>query len=94
MLDIDRKSGDDIYKKLTKEKKIVRLSHKLFVCTQALTQILNEMRNIIKKEGYLDLNNFKEHFNLSRKYLISYLDYLDSFSDIENTGGKRIIKSC
>lgn len=91
-LDIDRKSGDSVYKKLTKEKKIVRLNHKLFICTHALTQLLERMRGIIKSEGYLDLNNFKKHFNLSRKYLIAYLDYLDSFSDIVNTNGKRTLK--
>ncbi len=93
-LDIDRKSGDEVFKKLTREKKIVRLNHKLFICTQALTQLLEAMREIIKNEGYLDLNNFKAHFNLSRKYLIAYLDYLDSFGDILNTNGKRTLKSC
>lgn len=93
-LDIDRKSGDEVFKKLTREKKIVRLNHKLFICTQSLTQLLGAMREIIKNEGYLDLNNFKVHFNLSRKYLIAYLDYLDSFGDILNTNGKRTLKSC
>ncbi len=93
-LDIDRKSGDEVYKKLTKEKKIVRLNHKLFICTHSLTQLLERMREIIKSEGYLDLNNFKAHFNFSRKYLIAYLDYLDSFSDIINTNGKRTLKQC
>ncbi|WP_423786603.1 SelB C-terminal domain-containing protein [Helicobacter winghamensis] len=47
---------------------------------------------MIKKEGYLDINNFKTHLNLSRKYLITYLDYLDSFNDIENDNGRRIFK--
>ncbi|WP_299545830.1 selenocysteine-specific translation elongation factor [uncultured Helicobacter sp.] len=91
-LDIDRKNGDMIFKRLTKEKKILRLSHKLFIATEHLTTLLNTMREIIKQEGYLDLNNFKSHFNLSRKYLISYLDYLDSFNDIENHNGKRTFK--
>ncbi|CAM2895777.1 selenocysteine-specific translation elongation factor [Helicobacter burdigaliensis] len=92
LLDIDRQSGDEVYKKLTKEKKILRLSHKLFIEANALSQLLEKMRQIIKDEGYLDLNNFKNHFNLSRKYLITYLDYLDSFEDICNTNGKRTFK--
>lgn len=91
-LDIDRKSGDTIFKRLTSEKKILRLSHKLFICAEHLTKLLELMREIIKKEGYLDINNFKTHLNLSRKYLITYLDYLDSFNDIENDNGRRIFK--
>ena len=91
-LDIDRKNGDMIFKRLTSEKKILRLSHKLFICSEHLAKLLELMRSIIKQEGYLDINNFKSHLNLSRKYLITYLDYIDSFNDIENNSGKRTIK--
>ena len=91
-LDIDRKSGDAIFKRLTGEKKILRLSHKLFICADVLAELLALMRGIIKEEGYLDLNNFKKYLNLSRKYLITYLDYLDNFTDICNENGKRTFK--
>lgn len=92
LLDIDRQTGDSIFKRLTHEKKIVRLNHKLFICSDVLTRLLELMRGIIKQEGYLDLGNFKIHLSLSRKYLIAYLDYLDSFKDIVNTDGKRTFK--
>ena len=91
-LDIDRKTGDEVFKRLCKEKKIVRLSHKLFICAENLTKLLELMRKIIAKDGYLDINNFKSHLNLSRKYLITYLDYLDCFEDITNQDGKRTFK--
>ena len=88
-LDIDRKSGDRILKLLTSEKKVLRLNHNLFICAESLANILEFMRGIIKQEGYLDLKTFKKHIHLSRKYFIAYLDYLDTFSDIENNNGKR-----
>lgn len=91
-LDIDRQTGDSVFKRLTHEKKILRLNHKLFICSDVLARLLELMRGIIKKEGFLDLSNFKAHLNLSRKYLIAYLDYLDSFKDIVNTDGKRTFK--
>ncbi|TLD87271.1 selenocysteine-specific translation elongation factor [Helicobacter sp. MIT 05-5294] len=91
-LDIDRQTGDSMFKRLTREKKIVRLNHKLFICSDVLANLLERMRKIIEQEGYLDLGNFKQHFNLSRKYLIAYLDYLDSFGDIVNTDGKRTFR--
>jgi len=50
-----------------------------------------EMKIIIKEEAYTDIKNFKEKFPLSRKYLITYLGYLDKFSEIKNEGGKRSI---
>ena len=91
-LDIDRKSGDTIFKRLTAEKKILRLSHKLFICADVLAELLALMRGIIKQEGYLDINNFRQHLNLSRKYCITYLDYFDNFADIHNENGKRTFK--
>ena len=91
-LDIDRKTGDEAYKKLTQSKKIIRLNHKIFITSKALSELLEMMRNIIKKDGFLELNNFKEKLNLSRKYLIAYLDFLDSFEDIVNLDGKRFFK--
>lgn len=91
-LDIDRKSGDDALKKLCSSHKVIRLEHNLFITTNHLNQILALMRNTIKKRGYIDINNFKEILPLSRKYLITYLDYLDSFDDIIKVENKRIFR--
>jgi selenocysteine-specific elongation factor len=51
------------------------------------------MKNIIKEEGYINLKNFKEKFPLTRKYLITYLDYLDNFSQIKKVDDKRVFLS-
>jgi len=51
------------------------------------------MKNIIRNEGFIDISNFKEKFPLSRKYLISYLDYLDNFSEIKKEENKRVFIS-
>jgi selenocysteine-specific elongation factor len=48
------------------------------------------MKDIIKDEGYINLKNFKEHYPMSRKYLITYLDYLDNFSQIKKVDDKRV----
>ncbi|MDE6958602.1 MAG: SelB C-terminal domain-containing protein, partial [Helicobacter apodemus] len=88
----DRATGNLVLKQLTREKKVIRLNHKLFISAQSLSQLLALMRKILQDEGYLELNNLKNHLNLSRKYLITYLDYLDSFSDIINKEGRRFKK--
>ena len=50
------------------------------------------MREIITKQGYVDVNNLRERTHLSRKYLIGYLEYLDKFDDIECIDNKRFYK--
>jgi selenocysteine-specific elongation factor len=88
-LDIDRKLGDTILKSLTSNKQVVRLQHNLFIHGESLNKVIKIMREIIKEDGYIEISNFKKRVDLSRKYLISYLDYLDNFSDIKKIGNKR-----
>lgn len=59
------------------------MQHNLFIHADCLTKVVQEMKNIIKEDGYIDIKNFKERYPLSRKYLIAYLDYLDNFSQIK-----------
>ncbi len=90
-LDIDRKLGDNVLKSLTKKKLLIRIQHNLFVEVQVLSNLITSMKNIIKEEGYIDIKNFKQKYNMSRKYMIAYLDYLDQTSSIENKEGKRYL---
>lgn len=77
-LELDRKSGDNILKKLTQKGLVVRLSHNLFIEKQALEKLMQECLNLLKNQS-LDVQSMKEYFNLSRKYAIAYLEYLDKF---------------
>ena len=90
-LDIDRKMGDDALKSLTRAKKIVRLEHNLFVTTTALSVMMSHLREIMRKENGIDIKAFKEHFDMSRKYLVAYLDYLDNFDDVKKEGNRRVL---
>ena len=89
-LDIDRKLGDDILKSLTAKKQVIRLQHNLFIHFESLNKIVKTMKEIIKEDGYIELSNFKQRFDLSRKYLITYLDYLDNYSNIKKVENKRV----
>ena len=89
-LDIDRKLGDTILKSLTSKKQVIRLQHNLFIHFESLNKIVKAMKEIIKEDGYIEISNFKERFDLSRKYFITYLDYLDSYSDIKKVENRRV----
>ncbi|WP_066153593.1 selenocysteine-specific translation elongation factor [Aliarcobacter cryaerophilus] len=90
-LDIDRKLGDDILKALTAKKDVIRLQHNLFIHSQSLNKIIKSMREIIKEDDFIEIFNFKQRFDLSRKYLVCYLDYLDNFSDIKKVENRRVL---
>ncbi len=90
-LDIDRKMGDDALKRLTKSKKVVRLAHNLFVTTENLSVIMARLREIMKNEGFVDIASFRKFYDMSRKYLVAYLDYLDLYDDVKKDGMKRVI---
>lgn len=91
-LDLDRKMGDTILKSLTAKKQVVRLQHNLFIHAQSLSKIVANMKKIIQDEGYINIENFKKQYSLSRKYLITYLDYLDNFSQIKKIDNKRVFQ--
>ncbi len=91
-LDLDRKMGDDALKKLTKSRKVVRLAHNLFVTYENLQALTAQLKAIIRNEGYIEIANFKTHYpDLSRKYLIAYLEYLDKQSGIKTEGNRRML---
>lgn len=92
ILNIDKKLGDDVLKNLTKTKRVIRLSHNLFILTTELNKIMQSLREIIKNEGYIDVNIFKKHYDISRKYIIAYLDYLDNYGDIKKDENKRTLR--
>ncbi|MBM0637600.1 selenocysteine-specific translation elongation factor [Campylobacter sp. VicNov18] len=89
-LELDRKSGDNMLKKLTQKGLIIRLSHNLFIEKQALEKLVQECLNLLKNQN-LDVQSMKKHFNLSRKYAIAYLEYLDNFPQIIKECEKRIL---
>jgi selenocysteine-specific elongation factor len=89
MLDIDKTLGDNALKELTKSKKVIRLAHNLFITSTNLTNLIKELKAIIKQNGYIDIATFKKHYQLSRKYMVAYLEYLDNFSEIKKEGNRR-----
>ena len=89
-LDIDRKLGDDILKALTAKKQVIRLQHNLFIHFESLNKVVKSMKDIMKEDGFIGISNFKNKFDLSRKYLITYLDYLDNYSNIKKVDNRRV----
>jgi len=68
------------------------LSHNIFVSNNQLTILISELKDIIRKDGYIEISNFKNYYpNLSRKYIIAYLEYLDLQKDVKKEGNRRVL---
>jgi selenocysteine-specific elongation factor len=89
-LDLDRKGGDDALKSLTAQNKVIRLAHNLFISATNLQRAMETLREIIRKDGFAEVQNVKERLGLSRKYVVSYLEYLDRFEDIKRIDNRRL----
>ena len=92
-LEIDRVSGDNALKKLTGIGRVVRLTHNLFVTSKALNEALAKLKAIIAAQGFVNVTNAKEALNLSRKYIIAYLEQLDLDPNIVKNGTDRVLKA-
>ena len=92
-LEIDRVSGDNALKKLTGIGRVVRLAHNLFVTSKALNEALAKLKAIISAQGFVNVTNAKEALNLSRKYIIAYLEQLDLDPNIVKNGTDRVLKA-
>lgn len=91
-LELDRKSGDTILKKLCKENKVIRLAHNLFIEKNALNELMYEFLKLLQ-ENDLDVAFVKNHFDISRKYAIAYLEYLDkNYPEVTKIDEKRMLK--
>lgn len=88
-LDLDRLGGDNALKNLTAQNKVIRLAHNLFISATNLQRAMETLREIIRKEGYAEVQNVKEQLGLSRKFVVCYLEYLDRFEDIKRIDNKR-----
>lgn len=91
-LELDRRSGDEILKKLTKNGFIIRLAHNLFVEKNALENLIQQFLALLNTQS-LDIQSVKEQFNLSRKYAIAYLEYLDKQENVVRKQEKRFLKT-
>lgn len=91
-LKIDEKTAMNYLKYLINKEKIVRLDDKNYIASVVFHEYMKKIEEIARKRGYVDVNTLKEHFSLSRKFLIAFLEYLDKTGKFINKDNKRYLK--
>ena len=91
-LNVDENIAKNYLKYLLNKEKIVRLDDKNYIVKAVLQDYIKKIEIIAKRAGYVDVNILKEHFALSRKFLIGFLEYLDQTGKYINKDNKRYLK--
>ena len=75
---LNEKDGVELLKFATHSKRLVRISEDLHYNPEQIEKILNILRGFFKKNPDINVIQFKELLNVSRKYAIDLLEYFDS----------------
>lgn len=80
---------DGVIHYLVQNKKLARLPGGLFISAQALTRVTGELRS--SNLDSISVGDFKERFDLTRKWAIPILEHLDSTGVTRRVGDERQI---
>lgn len=89
ILQIDIKILRKILQDFQNDKKIIKVSEKIFITSEKLDFIMQEIRQILDNFDSVDIQIVKQKLQISRKFAIAYLEYLDNFKDIVNKNNIR-----
>lgn len=72
--------------------KLVAVSDQILFAPEAIAQMTNWVKSHIQSSGSLNLAQFRDHFNTSRKYAAAFLEYLDSVGITLRKNDIRLLK--
>ncbi len=79
-----------VFEYLLQEGAIVKVDEELYYSKATYDRILEKVREILTEQGFISLKEFKEAFNLSRKYAIALLEHYDNSKITKRDGNRRI----
>lgn len=88
-----RKSRSEIERALVlavRQNRATRLGNDLFFERDAFAHALAETKDVIAKRGSIQVADMTKHLNSSRKYVVPFLEYLDSIGITERRGNIRV----
>jgi len=77
-MELNEKDGIELLKFATHFKKLVRISEDLYYNPEQIEKIISILRRFFEKNSDINVIQFKELMNVSRKYAIDLLEYFDN----------------
>ena len=89
VLKIDQKQVSDILNILSKEKSIVRISDSLYLSASSYESMISSLKAFFSNKSEITVAEFRDILKTSRKFALSFLEYLDSNRVTLRTGDVR-----
>ncbi len=70
--------GEDVLAALVDLGRLVQVASEVIFRREDLDRMLSELRQLIQQNGPVTVAQVRDHFNTSRKYVLAFLEYLDT----------------
>jgi selenocysteine-specific elongation factor len=90
-LELDRQVGRRILQLMVKEHALVKLAENILVDSEALRQLIVDVRALKARGSTFGVKEFKELTGLSRKFAVPLLEHLDAQRVTRRVGDERVI---
>lgn len=87
------KQTRDILERLVHKKKAVKIKADIYIHSHAVDRLKDTILDYLKEKGEMAPGDFRSLFNISRKYTIPILEYLDEIKLTIRVGDKRVLRS-
>lgn len=88
---VDTKEKEEVIEGLLEEQLIVRVSEDLIYDKKVIDKFHEEIKAFIEQNKGMTMNDFREKYELSRKFTIALLDYFDRIKLTRRVGEKRLL---
>ncbi len=90
--ELNSKKKEDLFFALVKRKDIVRIDEDFYLIKQDYDELIKNMDQYFTSNEVLDIGNFRDMYDVSRKYIVAYLEHLDTAGYTKRTPSGRVKK--
>ena len=87
---IDTPAKQTVMDGLMEQDLIVRVSDELIYDKKTIEKLTEEVKEILKSQNEISMNDIRDRYNLSRKFSIALLEYYDRIKITRRVGDKRL----
>ena len=87
---IDTPAKQTVMDGLMEQDLIVRVSDELIYDKKTIEKLTEEVKEILKSQNEISMNDIRDRYNLSRKFSIALLEYYDRIKVTRRVGDKRL----
>ena len=87
---IDTPTKQTVMDGLMEQDLIVRVSDELIYDKKTIEKLTEEVKEILKSQNEISMNDIRDRYNLSRKFSIALLEYYDRIKITRRVGDKRL----